>query len=42
MRSIAYFEQLFTMAGLKVVIKERFVEFPEDCLPVMKFALQPQ
>lgn len=42
MRGIAYFEQLFDKAGLKVVVKERFKEFPEDCLPVMKYALQPK
>jgi hypothetical protein len=42
MRGIPYFEQLFDKAGLEVVVKERFVEFPADCLPVMKFALRPK
>jgi hypothetical protein len=42
MRGVPYFAQLFLKAGLKLVVIERFKEFPEDCLPVMKFALQPK
>lgn len=42
MRGMEYFLQLFEKADLKVVLVQRFKEFPEDCMPVMKFILKPK
>ena len=40
MRSRDYFLQIFKQASLNLVMEELFEEFPEYCLPVMKFVLQ--
>jgi hypothetical protein len=41
MRGREYYVKIFEKAGLSVVHEEKFKEFPEDCLPVWKFCLQP-
>jgi protein N-terminal methyltransferase len=42
MRGNEYFHRLFDMADLDLVIDEQFVEFPSDCMPVMKYVLRPR
>lgn len=42
MRGNEYFEKIFEKAELALVISEQFVEFPDDCMPVMKYVLRPK
>jgi protein N-terminal methyltransferase len=38
-RSTEYFEAIFEIAGLKLLLKEQQEEFPEELYPVMMYAL---
>lgn len=40
-RNIRYYNTIFQHAGYDVLLAERFKEFPDDAMPIMKFVIRP-
>ena len=41
-RNVNYYNTIFNHAGYDVLLTERFKEFPEDAMPIMKFVIRPR
>jgi protein N-terminal methyltransferase len=41
-RNVRYYHAIFNHAGYDVLLCEKFKEFPDDAMPIMKFVIRPR